>query len=93
MANQDVCFMSFRLLFLLVRINVCIFCSVDNKPTENLDQFIEVVKQIPDRERIPVEFSSILDIHTVSVHILTMERHWTKARLAVRNGKYSAFTH
>jgi membrane-associated protease RseP (regulator of RpoE activity) len=60
--------------------------SVDAKPTPNLDAFIEVFKQIPDRQRIPVTYYSIADVHTKSVAIINLDRHWASFRLAVRNG-------
>ncbi|KAJ3292893.1 hypothetical protein HK104_004931 [Borealophlyctis nickersoniae] len=59
--------------------------SVDTKPTPNLDAFIEALKAIPDRERIPVTYFSIADCHTKSVAIISMERHWSSFRMAVRN--------
>ncbi|KAJ3170667.1 hypothetical protein HDU88_008569 [Geranomyces variabilis] len=62
-----------------------IISSVDSKPTPNLAAFIEVFRTIPDCERIPVEFFSILDVHTKSVTVVPAERHWTAFRLAVRN--------
>ncbi|KAJ3155751.1 hypothetical protein HDU86_004220 [Geranomyces michiganensis] len=62
-----------------------IISSLDSKPTPNLAAFIEVFRTIPDRERIPVEFFSILDVHTKSVTVVAAERHWTGFRLAVRN--------
>ncbi|KND01283.1 uncharacterized protein SPPG_03093 [Spizellomyces punctatus DAOM BR117] len=64
-----------------------IISSIDTKPTPNLDEFIAAFKEIPDRERIPVEYYSILDVHTKSVAVVTAERHWSGFRLAVRNDK------
>ncbi|KAI8818396.1 trypsin-like cysteine/serine peptidase domain-containing protein [Fimicolochytrium jonesii] len=64
-----------------------IISSIDTRPTPNLDAFIEAFKNIPDRERIPVEYYSILDVHTKSVAIVDAERHWSGFRLAVRNDK------
>ncbi|CAG8534660.1 5821_t:CDS:10 [Paraglomus occultum] len=62
-----------------------IIASVDNKPTPNLETFIEVMKEIPDRERIPIVYYSIADVHTTSVAVVQVERHWSRFRLAVRN--------
>ncbi|KAI8908791.1 trypsin-like cysteine/serine peptidase domain-containing protein [Powellomyces hirtus] len=62
-----------------------IISSIDTKPTPNLDAFIAAFKEIPDMERIPVEYYSILDVHTKSVAVVTAERHWSGFRLAVRN--------
>ncbi|KAF9206705.1 hypothetical protein BGZ49_001971 [Haplosporangium sp. Z 27] len=61
--------------------------SIDNKPIHNLDDFIEVMQSIPDRERIPVVYYSIADVHTTSVAVVQVERHWSRFRLAVRNDK------
>ncbi|KAJ3216001.1 hypothetical protein HDU67_010079 [Dinochytrium kinnereticum] len=61
--------------------------SIDNHPTPNIDAFIEAIKDIPDRERIPVTYYSIADVHTTNVAIVSVERHWTSFRLAVRNGE------
>ncbi|KAJ3197356.1 hypothetical protein HK101_004232 [Irineochytrium annulatum] len=64
-----------------------IISSIDNHPTDNLDAFIEAVKRLPDRERIPITYYSIADVHTTNVAIVSVERHWTSFRLAVRNDK------
>ncbi|KAI9105394.1 trypsin-like cysteine/serine peptidase domain-containing protein [Phlyctochytrium arcticum] len=64
-----------------------IISSVDTKPTPNLEAFIDAIKTIPDRERVPVEYYSILDVHTKSVAVVSTERHWSSFRLAVRNDK------
>ena len=63
--------------------------SVDNMDTPTLDDFINVVKSIPDRKRIPVTYSSIMDVHTINVAIVAIERHWSPFRLVTRNGSYS----
>ncbi|KAF9372729.1 hypothetical protein CPB97_001047 [Podila verticillata] len=61
--------------------------SIDNHPILTLDDFIRVLSAIPDRERIPVVHYRINDIHTTSITIVQMERHWTPFRMAVRNDK------
>ncbi|KAI8355477.1 trypsin-like cysteine/serine peptidase domain-containing protein [Mortierella sp. GBAus27b] len=61
--------------------------SIDNKTIHGLDDFIEVMQGIPDRERIPVVYYSIADVHTTSVAVVQVERHWSRFRLAVRNDK------
>eukprot|EP00842_Homolaphlyctis_polyrhiza_P002290 jgi/Hompol1/3061/HPOL_000028-RA len=65
--------------------NGWIISSVDAIPTPNLDAFIEVFKKLPDYERVPITFYSIMDIHAKSVTVLNVERHWSSFRLAVRN--------
>ncbi|KAI8925994.1 trypsin-like cysteine/serine peptidase domain-containing protein [Entophlyctis helioformis] len=64
-----------------------IISSVNTVPTPNLDAFIEVFKTIPDRSRVPITFYSIADVHTKSVEVVNVERHWSSFRLAVRNDK------
>ncbi|KAI7875288.1 trypsin-like serine protease [Lichtheimia hyalospora FSU 10163] len=67
--------------------NGWIIKSVDDKETPNLDTFIQVMKEIPDRERVPVVYYSIVDTHTTLVTVVQVERHWSGFRLAVRNDK------
>ncbi|KAK6456189.1 signaling-associated PDZ domain-containing protein [Scheffersomyces xylosifermentans] len=60
--------------------------TVDDKATPDLDQFIEVMKQIPDRSRVPITYRHVSDLHTEHVSTIYIERHWqTTFRLAVRN--------
>ncbi|KAJ3414765.1 hypothetical protein HDV05_006104 [Chytridiales sp. JEL 0842] len=61
--------------------------TVDAQPTPNLDVFVEVIKSIPDRQRIPVTYYSIADVHTRNVVVVEMERHWSSFRMVVRNDK------
>lgn len=61
--------------------------SVDDKETPNLDTFIEVMKTIPDRTRVPVVYYSIADTHTILGCVVQVDRHWSSFRLAVRNDK------
>ncbi|KAL7312433.1 hypothetical protein PS15m_008193 [Mucor circinelloides] len=65
--------------------NGWIIKSVDDKETPNLDTFIQVMKSIPDRARVPVVYYSIADTHTILVAVVQVERHWSSFRLAVRN--------
>ncbi|GAB7360982.1 hypothetical protein MBLNU230_g0965t1 [Neophaeotheca triangularis] len=60
--------------------------SIDNKPTPNLDTFIEVMKQIPDRARVVCVYKHLRDMHTANTSVLLVDRHWNKhMRMAVRN--------
>ncbi|KAF2157822.1 putative nuclear serine protease HtrA2/Nma111 [Myriangium duriaei CBS 260.36] len=62
--------------------------SVDNQPTPNLDSFIDVVKQIPDRKRVVVTCKHLRDMHTTETTVMYADRHWRKQMLmAVRNDK------
>lgn len=60
--------------------------SVDKRPTRNLDEFIEVMKTIPDRSRVVISYRHIRDLHTKGTSIIHVDRHWhPKMRLATRN--------
>ncbi|KAJ2663676.1 hypothetical protein IWW48_001157 [Coemansia sp. RSA 1200] len=59
--------------------------SVDDKPTPSLADFIETVRNIPDRARYSVVYYSLNDINEVHVHIVENERHWTDMNLYTRN--------
>ena len=60
--------------------------SIDKKPTRNLDEFVEVMRNIPDRSRVVVSYRHIRDLHTRGTSIVYIDRHWhPKMRLAVRN--------
>ncbi|KUL89420.1 hypothetical protein ZTR_04447 [Talaromyces verruculosus] len=60
--------------------------SVDKRPTRNLQEFIEVMKTIPDRSKIVISYRHIRDLHTRGTSIIYLDRHWhPKMSLAVRN--------
>ncbi|KAK8236675.1 Peptidase, trypsin-like protein [Phyllosticta capitalensis] len=60
--------------------------SVDHKETPDLDTFVEVMKNIPDRSRVVVTYKHIRDLHTLNTSVLTIDRHWhDKMRLAIRD--------
>ena len=60
--------------------------AVDQKPTPDLDTFIEVMKGIPDRSRVVLSYKHIRDLHTKGTSIVHIDRHWhPKMRLATRN--------
>ena len=62
--------------------------SIDQKPTLNLDAFVEVMKGIPDRSRVVVTYKHLRDMHTLNTSIMFVDRHWHKdMKLAVRNDK------
>ncbi|KAK5088665.1 hypothetical protein LTR05_002885 [Lithohypha guttulata] len=59
---------------------------IDNKPTPDLDTFIQVVQAIPDKARVVVSYRHIRDLHTKTTSIIYVDRHWHKQmRLLVRN--------
>lgn len=60
--------------------------TVDHRETPDLATFIEVMKTIPDRERVVVTYKHLRDLHTLNTGIIHIDRHWSsKMRLAVRN--------
>ncbi|KAJ1960999.1 hypothetical protein GGI12_003498 [Dipsacomyces acuminosporus] len=59
--------------------------SVDGHLTPTLDDFIRIIRQVPDRARVPVVYYSLNDIHEEYVHIVENERHWTDMNLYARN--------
>lgn len=62
--------------------------SIDNKDTPDLDTFVEVMKNIPDRKRVVMCYKYIRDLHTTNTGIITVDRHWSsRMRMAVRNDK------
>ncbi|KAB8301344.1 hypothetical protein EYC80_003225 [Monilinia laxa] len=66
--------------------NGWIIQTIDHKKTPDLKSFIEVMKIIPDRERVVVTYKHLRDLHTLHTGILQIDRHWSsKMRLAVRN--------
>ncbi|KAK3324742.1 trypsin-like cysteine/serine peptidase domain-containing protein [Cercophora scortea] len=60
--------------------------TVDHKKTPDLDAFIEVLKNIPDKARVVVTYKHLRDLHTLHTTIMYIDRHWSKQmKLAVRN--------
>ena len=60
--------------------------SIDNKPTPNLETFVKVMKEVPDRSRVVITYKHLRDMHTLNTSIMLVDRHWSKhMRLAVRN--------
>lgn len=60
--------------------------SVDHKPTPDLNTFVEIMKEIPDRSRVVVTYKHLRDMHSLNTSIMLVDRHWHKnMRMAVRN--------
>ncbi|CCE64656.1 hypothetical protein TPHA_0I01500 [Tetrapisispora phaffii CBS 4417] len=60
--------------------------SVDNKETPNLNTFIEVMKDIPDRKRVTLRYHHLSDQHTIHVTSIYIDRHWcNEFRMYIRN--------
>nr|CAG8646912.1 9767_t:CDS:2 [Entrophospora candida] len=60
-----------------------VIVSVNNILTPNLDEFIEVMKTLPDGARVPIRFYSLSKIHKEYVTIMHVDRHWHKFQVAV----------
>lgn len=74
--------------FAIYEKNGWILETVDDKPTPNLDAFIEVMKSIPDKKNVPLTYRHVTDLHTESVNLVYIDRHWQSSfRLAKRNDK------
>ncbi|KAK0627769.1 serine protease-like protein [Immersiella caudata] len=60
--------------------------SIDHKKTPDLETFIDIVKNIPDKARVVVTYKHLRDLHTLNTTIIYVDRHWQKKmKLAVRN--------
>ncbi|OBA23577.1 Pro-apoptotic serine protease NMA111 [Metschnikowia bicuspidata var. bicuspidata NRRL YB-4993] len=60
--------------------------KINDKPTPDLDTFIEVMKAIPDREKVAASFRHLSDLHTKNNMVLYLDRHWqSEFRVATRN--------
>lgn len=60
--------------------------AIDERPTSNLDEFIQVMKLVPDRARIVISYREFRDLRTKKTSVIDVDRHWyPKMRLAVRN--------
>lgn len=68
--------------------NCWIIDSIDDKPTPNLEEFIEVMKTIPDKSFVPVKYHHLTDIHVPIFKNIFIDRHWSSSfKLAIRNDK------
>jgi pro-apoptotic serine protease NMA111 len=60
--------------------------SVDTKKTPTLNEFVQVMKGVPDRARVVVTYRHLRDLHTQHTSIIFIDRHWiSKMRMVVRN--------
>jgi S1-C subfamily serine protease len=50
--------------------------QVDNQPTPDLNTFIKVMEQIPDRKRVEITSVHLLDLSNTRTHIVPVDRHW-----------------
>jgi S1-C subfamily serine protease len=60
--------------------------TIDHKKTPDLETFIEVMKNVPDKARVVVTYKHLRDLHTLNTTIIYVDRHWSKKmKLAARN--------
>ncbi|RCK60961.1 hypothetical protein Cantr_08651 [Candida viswanathii] len=60
--------------------------AVDDVPVANLDEFVEVMKNVPDKAKIAVQYKHVTDIHSDYVHTIHIDRHWNSTfKMATRN--------
>ncbi|KAH3676150.1 hypothetical protein WICMUC_002172 [Wickerhamomyces mucosus] len=60
--------------------------SVNDIDVENLDELVKVMKTIPDKAKVSIKFRHISDLHSPSIQVVYIDRHWcTTFRLATRN--------
>jgi len=60
--------------------------SMDHRPTPTLDEFIAVMKEIPDKARVTVTARDIRDTHILQTFVVQLERHWSSEfKLWIRN--------
>ncbi len=58
----------------------------ESQENPDLETFIEVAKDIPDKARVVVTYKHLRDLHTLNTTIIYVDRHWSKKmKLAVRN--------
>lgn len=62
--------------------------EIDDKLTPNLDEFIKVMQEIPDGDRVAIRYRHVTDLYTVKTSIVYIDKHWRRnMSLAVRNDK------
>ncbi|CAK9438816.1 uncharacterized protein LODBEIA_P30400 [Lodderomyces beijingensis] len=62
--------------------------TIDDKPVSNLDEFVDLMKKLPDCARVPVTYRHVSDMHAEYVQTIYIDRHWyTSFKMAVRNDK------
>ncbi|KAJ2078258.1 hypothetical protein H4R24_004605 [Coemansia sp. RSA 988] len=59
--------------------------SIDDKPVNNLDDFIAVLRTIPDHEPLPIVTYSISDVHTKRGEVVRLSHQWNTIRMYTRN--------
>jgi S1-C subfamily serine protease len=62
--------------------------QVNYEPTPDLDTFVKVMKNIADREQVPVSYKHLRELHTLKTTIIRVDRHWSpEMQMITRNDK------
>jgi S1-C subfamily serine protease len=60
--------------------------SVNRRDTSSLDEFVEVVKEIPDNNKVIVRYRELFHRHTIHTKVMSLNRHWpAKMKMITRN--------
>ncbi|KAH7000403.1 trypsin-like cysteine/serine peptidase domain-containing protein [Ilyonectria destructans] len=64
--------------------NGWIIQSVNHKAASNLDEFIEIWKDIPDKTQAVISYKDVTDLETLRTDVVTINRHWPSLMKMVR---------
>jgi hypothetical protein len=60
--------------------------KIATKDTPDLDTFIQIMKEIPDRARVVISYRRINELNNLRTDIVTIHRHWgSKMKIVSRN--------
>ncbi|GKU08128.1 unnamed protein product [Fusarium langsethiae] len=66
--------------------------SVNHKKTPNLDAFVQVMKDIPDRARVAIKYWHVWERHTIRTAVVPVDRHWfRRMKMFTRNDDTGAW--
>ncbi|KAH7140862.1 trypsin-like cysteine/serine peptidase domain-containing protein [Dactylonectria macrodidyma] len=68
----------------LTKRNGLVIQSVNHKATPNLDKFIEVWRDIPDKTQTVVLYKDLTDLEMLRTKVVTVNRHWPSLMKMVR---------
>lgn len=62
-----------------------VIVSVNNVPTPHLDDFINVMKTLPDGSRVPIKYWTLSKAYKHKIMLMHVDKHWSPFRIAKRN--------
>ncbi|KAG2171435.1 hypothetical protein INT43_009096 [Umbelopsis isabellina] len=62
-----------------------VIVSVNNIPTPHLDDFINVMKTLPDGARVPIKYWTLSKAYKHKIMLMHVDKHWSPFRVAKRN--------